>query len=90
MSQPSGGYETAPAPVFQATPDFGEAVMAESPVFQSVPEPQMPETFQPTLEPDLAPAFQPDEAPAQSATPATDRVDDLLRQFRERYGRGSM
>ena len=37
---------------------------------------------------DFAPPAQPAEEPA-GAAPGADRVDDLLRQFRERYGRGS-
>jgi hypothetical protein len=36
-----------------------------------------------------APAAEPSATPSQSPAPDADRVDDLLRQFRERYGRGS-
>ena len=42
--------------------------------------------------PTPAPIFEPDpsQPPPPPPTKDTDRVDDLLRQFRERYGRGSL
>ena len=82
--------EFTPAPAFEAAPEtFNPPVyqapppeVAPAPVFQPVPEsPLVPES-----EP-AAQAFEPATTPA---VPDTDRVDDLLRQFRERYGRGSM
>jgi hypothetical protein len=46
------------------------------------------------FQPDSAPIFSPPAQPAVETPPPsatdTDRVDDLLRQFRERYGRGSL
>ncbi len=68
-------------------------------------QPQIDSPFQmapPVFSPEPAPSSQPAEPPifASSnppaeptpppAAPDTDRVDDLLRQFRERYGRGSL
>ncbi len=46
--------------------------------------------FEPGPEPVFQPTAQPAEAPATPTAADTDRVDDLLRQFRERYGRGSL
>lgn len=69
-------------------------------VFQAAPEPKsfvepvvetaVVDTPEPVEEATAVPAFQAVETPAQPSVPDTDRVDDLLRQFRERYGRGSM
>jgi hypothetical protein len=69
-----------PAPAFEPVRDFQPA--APPPVVAAPPPAIVPvETSAP--EP---PAVS--EAPVESKTPDTDRVDDLLRQFRERYGRG--
>ncbi len=48
--------------------------------------------FPPSPEQVCVPVSPPDETPAPPPPPApdTDRVDELLRQFRERYGRGSL
>ncbi len=46
--------------------------------------------FQPAPEPDPVEPFVPLEATPPPSAADTDRVDDLLRQFRERYGRGSL
>lgn len=87
-------------PAFQAAPPYQTPAAPEQPAAQNFfqPGPAEPQ-FQPSPEP--APAIQPPpdsgfspaSAPAGSPPPGTsdtDRVDDLLRQFRERYGRGSL
>jgi hypothetical protein len=94
-SQPMAAFEAAPEPVFQASPEFTPAPAFQpapepAPVFQAAPEFTPAPVFQPEPEPPVVPAAPPVEEPAQAAVPDTDRVDDLLRQFRERYGRGSM
>ncbi len=74
---------------------------AESPFQAAPPEPFAPAAWQepaPLEPPPIQSPFQaaPPEVPTPDPvtpppTPAeTDRVDDLLRQFRERYGRGSL
>jgi hypothetical protein len=89
-SFPQGGWqETVPS-----TPPQGIFVSAPH------PEPMVDSPFQFASEPP-APAFQtepqpvfnpppPAETTPSPTTQDTDRVDDLLRQFRERYGRGSL
>jgi hypothetical protein len=76
-------WEPAPQPAFQASPE-GSPVSAfdPAPAFQVAPEPPAAAVFE------AAPPMQ--EPAAQQPVPDTDRVDDLLRQFRERYGRGSL
>lgn len=61
-------------PPFQAPPSFAPEPIA--PAFQASPPP-LPEAVAP-------PALAPPEATLETST---DRVDDLLRQFRERYGK---
>lgn len=75
-----------PAPAFVPAEVFQPA--QETPVFQAAPEPQA--SAPAPVETPAAAAFEPAETPARAPVPDTDRVDDLLRQFRERYGRGSM
>lgn len=60
---------------FQAAPQSFTPVEPAPPVFQQAPEPVQPAAAETTPPPSAA---------------DTDRVDDLLRQFRERYGRGSL
>ena len=60
--------------------------MAEFTIVPSAPASESEPSPQPTAEP--APPVQP--AAAEPAPADTHRVDDLLRQFRERYGRGSL
>lgn len=70
------GLPQVDSPFQAAPPSFG-------PVESAPP-------FQPSPESAPAPVFTPAED-APPPTPAdTDRVDDLLRQFRDRYGRGSL
>ncbi len=76
-----------PASVFQAAPNPDvEAVSA----FQAPPSSQQEQ--QPVSSPEAQvsnPSENPPANPAKgkSEDPSTDRVDDLLRQFRERYGK---
>lgn len=70
--------------VQEIAPPVPEFFPAPAPAFQPAFEPPPP----PMMEPGTA--FQPAASDENSAVPDTDRVDDLLRQFRERYGRGSM
>lgn len=64
-----------PPEVPQASSVYGTAQAAD---FQPVP----------VAEPETSPQFA--EAGSEAEAADTDRVDDLLRQFRERYGRGSL
>lgn len=90
---PAAAFEPAPeveAFVVAPKPEFTAAVV-EEPVpagIEAAPEPHS--AFQPVPEISSAPAFQAVAEPEKPSVPDTDRVDDLLRQFRERYGRGSM
>ena len=81
-SAPVAEFQPVSAPVFQAAPEPEPA-----PVFEPAPPPPV---FEAAPEPPPVPAFEPAPEPAKPSVPDTDRVDDLLRQFRERYGRGSM
>jgi hypothetical protein len=87
VSEPeSPVFNPEPAPAFVPADVIQHAT--ETPVFLAAPELQ---TNPPApLETPAAVVFEPAEAPAPAPVPDTDRVDDLLRQFRERYGRGSM
>ena len=96
-SEPPGNYQPQVDSPFQIEqPAFTpEPLAAAFPAAQSqnfIPAfaPQGSEPA-PALQPSPQPvaSSQPDAAPP-AATPDTDRVDDLLRQFRERYGRGSL
>lgn len=96
--EPSAPFHTPPvdSPFLAEVP----AYFTPASVFTGAPAPEIPaaEVHSPVEspfqvaphEPAPSPAFQP--APASPAPTAadTDRVDDLLRQFRERYGRGSL
>ena len=62
-----------------ATP---KATVINTPVVEEIVPPAIPEKAAPVIESPAAPA-----PPESTSDP--DRVDDLLRQFRERYGRGS-
>ena len=70
-------------PEYRHRPAAGWSTPAES----QAPACEIPPDsgFQPAPEPDFQPVEQ-----TPPSTQDTDRVDDLLRQFRERYGRGSM
>lgn len=81
-SAPVAEFQPVTAPAFQAAPDPEPA-----PAFVPAPPPPV---FEAAPEPPPVPAFEPAPEPAKPSVPDTDRVDDLLRQFRERYGRGSM
>lgn len=89
----------APEPVSQTTP----ASAAEPPTFQLPPDspfeisqPEQPAPVKPQAGSDpfapfaATPVTRPSTANPEPAVADTDRVDDLLRQFRERYGRGSL
>ncbi len=83
--EPQSTPEPMFAPVFQPAPE-----PPPTPVFHAAPEPPPTPVFQAAPEPPVQPVIEPVEAPAKPSVPDTDRVDDLLRQFRERYGRGAM
>ena len=100
---PGGGAEAGPLPqqgIFADLPRF-EAPVASP--FQAKPSQNLPvsEPFStsanevaPAFQPSPEPVFNPSPSPAETTPPPsssdTDRVDELLRQFRERYGRGSL
>ena len=94
QASPSPFMAAEPAPQQQVYPQGPFQPVVESP-FQAAPQnfsraEQGPPAFQPA--PESTPAQPPataEETPGAS-TADTDRVDDLLRQFRERYGRGSL
>ncbi len=87
---------------FQAVPDSPPAFAAQGaavqePLFQAAPAPSAQPVFQAAQEsvpfqaaPEVVPAAPPSTEGGETKVPDTDRVDDLLRQFRERYGRGSL
>lgn len=80
----TGNPQTAASPFQIAAPDSYPPAQpdysnAPSQAFQVNPEP----VFSP-------PVVAPAEPQTPSSTADTDRVDDLLRQFRERYGRGAL
>lgn len=91
-----------PAPEIPNEPaggDFQPSWQApEPPVEQASEEPQASSvygtapaaTFETTAPAGPEPVLAPVEKSGSAEAPDTDRVDDLLRQFRERYGRGSM
>ncbi len=98
-----GGWQQSPPPqgIFVAPPDYRTS--PEPPSF--IPEPQqsfpVSEPFSnfsnepaPAFQTDPEPVFNPPAAITEGTPPPsaadTDRVDELLRQFRERYGRGSL
>lgn len=77
---------------FQPTVDSPFQVAPQGPVSQPELAFQPESAFQPAFQPEQAFQSAP-ESPEVTPPPAsadTDRVDDLLRQFRERYGRGSL
>jgi hypothetical protein len=79
-----------PAPEFLPTPpvEVTSTPVPEPVDFSSPPQWQ---PAAPVFQPSLEPIRQPEESSAPPPPPPdTDRVDDLLRQFRERYGRGSL
>ena len=98
----SFGNGDAPAATFQPQADSPFQIAPQD----FAPEPAPPFEFNPPpaahFQPESAPSLQPNEPPIfasphppaeptqATAAPDTDRVDDLLRQFRERYGRGSL
>ncbi|MFM2196994.1 MAG: hypothetical protein RLZZ505_426 [Verrucomicrobiota bacterium] len=98
--EPAAGFaESSPPfapeplmPTFDtSSPPFAPEPIAPS--FQPAPPPVFPEPVAPAFQPSppsfvpepLSPPFQAAPQPAPEAS--TDRVDDLLRQFRERYGK---
>ena len=89
----SPAFQAAPEPEpsspFQPAPEVIPAPPAAPSFFEAAAEPPTPPAQVPA-EASPAPDFQAPAAPVESPVPDTDRVDDLLRQFRERYGRGSM
>ncbi len=81
QQSPPVDYQQPPEPPFQITnEDFA------SPPYGFEPT----QGFQPDSPPIFPPSDQPADAPPPPSAADTDRVDDLLRQFRERYGRGSL
>ncbi|MDP3851836.1 MAG: hypothetical protein Q8Q59_15135 [Luteolibacter sp.] len=101
--EPDPSAQTMEEPSFQPEYPVSSDPVLQAATFADV-EPATPQPLQP--EPPISPvlgkqseiqasSFQPehpvssDPAPLEP-TPDPDRVDDLLRQFRERYGRGSL
>ncbi len=83
----------APAAAFQPQDDspFQFAQPAPEPAPQSQNfTPAAAPAFQASPEPVFTPPVPSVESTPPPSPPDTDRVDDLLRQFRERYGRGSL
>lgn len=91
--------EPPPVPAFTAFEPSPQAFetpappeIPPAPEFFPPPTPAFQPAFEPAPPPVVTPesAFQPAASEENAPPPDTDRVDDLLRQFRERYGRGSM
>jgi hypothetical protein len=74
----SASWDAAPAP-------SDSPFHAVAPVFEAPAQ-----IFPPSPEPVFVPSGQPVATPAPPPAADTDRVDELLQQFRERYGRGSL
>jgi hypothetical protein len=72
--------QAAASPFQIAAPDPHQP---QQPVYSNAPS----QVFQASPEPVFPPPAEPQAPPS---TADTDRVDDLLRQFRERYGRGAL
>lgn len=72
-----------------AAPEPSPASFAPAAWQETAPPAEPAREFQPEPAPDYSPPAQPADVPPPTAAD-TDRVDDLLRQFRERYGRGSL
>jgi hypothetical protein len=64
-------------------PAAPKTAVIDTPVIEITAPPAAPEEAPPVVESAAAPAMQ-------ESTSDPDRVDDLLRQFRERYGRGNL
>jgi hypothetical protein len=79
-------FQPAPEPA-PGPPSFQPA--PESPGSNLSPGPP-PVTESPVATPPEVQAAEPNTGAETEQIPDTDRVDELLRQFRERYGRGSM
>lgn len=78
-----------PVRVSEPQPVHEEPEPEEAPhVQEEIPQDSVPQD-PPEEEPPVA-EEAPDSLAAELAPSKTDRVDDLLRQFRERYGRGSL
>lgn len=76
-------------PENRTAPDFTALAEPATALPQVEPAGLPEQAFQPVVEP--APQPVPSAvAPEEVKVPDTDRVDDLLRQFRERYGRSSL
>lgn len=77
--------ETRPAPLHVDSPFHAAAKLADANPPAPAFTPSGWQQPQPFIPPAVPPAVPPPPTPAD-----TDRVDDLLRQFRDRYGRGSL
>lgn len=93
------GYQPPLESPFQTSdsPSFAEPVYEAAPAspWQEPSEGFTPNSdvsppYHPVSEPIFNPPTTPVTAPSPPTVEETDRVDDLLRQFRERYGRGSL
>lgn len=84
-------FSKAQESVFQAPPTQVTPPAAAPAAFQLPPDSpfEIIATEQPAL-PASSPTSQTEPTAPPPAAVETDRVDDLLRQFRERYGRGSL
>jgi hypothetical protein len=78
LQQDPAPFIPEPPRNFPVSQPFSNLVNEPAPAFQNDPEPV------------LSAPPSPGETTAPPSTSDTDRVDELLRQFRERYGRGSL
>ena len=99
---PAATGESVPEPQARSIPDESQSsvygseqapIFEQAPVFEQAPassfEPTPASSFEPAPAPNTEPSAVPAEAAESPESADTDRVDDLLKQFRERYGRGS-
>lgn len=77
-------------PPIQTVPWTPPAALEPAPYHPPVESPFQAAAQQASPESVFTPPAQPADAPPPPTAAETDRVDDLLRQFRERYGRGSL
>ncbi len=83
-------HEPAPQPPVISQPPVDAPFQTPRPAFVPQPTAAAPSVTEPAPGPAPSPLVEPAGATPPAAPADTDRVDDLLRQFRERYGRGAL
>lgn len=87
VEPPPANFVTPVDPPFQ---EFAQQTISDPTPTFSPPPLANPPPYHPVSEPIFNSPPTPSAVPPPPTPEETDRVDDLLRQFRERYGRGSL